>query len=145
MFQLKAATCEFRHNWHKLLPLAVSNHNTTYHASLCSDPSRVSHVIYYITTLKYKYRHSYTDPYRHIQQILQPTILVSKFNDLLILYINKCIAHRTLLKQERQNLIVLLYNLAPLMIQIPPHEGSSNIPQLNGGPSPVSNPNFPFK
>ena len=31
---LKAAKGEFRNNWHKYLPLAVLNHNTTYHASL---------------------------------------------------------------------------------------------------------------
>ena len=37
--QLKAATGEFRHNWHKFLPLAVLNHNTTYHASLGCEPS----------------------------------------------------------------------------------------------------------
>ena len=30
---LKAATGEFRNNWHKNLPLEVLNHNTTYHAS----------------------------------------------------------------------------------------------------------------
>ena len=41
--QLKAATGEFRHNWHKFLPLAVLNHNTTYHASLGCEPSRVFH------------------------------------------------------------------------------------------------------
>ena len=41
--QLKAATGEFRHNWHKFLPLAVLNHNTTYHASLRCEPSRVFH------------------------------------------------------------------------------------------------------
>ena len=40
---LKAATGEFRNNWHKYLPLAVLNHNTTYHASLCCEPSRVFH------------------------------------------------------------------------------------------------------
>ena len=38
---LKAATGEFRNNWHKYLPLAVLNHNTTYHASLGCEPSRV--------------------------------------------------------------------------------------------------------
>ena len=37
----KAATGEFRNNWHKYLPLAVLNHNTTYHASLGCEPSRV--------------------------------------------------------------------------------------------------------
>ena len=40
---LKAATGEFRQNWHKFLPLAVLNHNTTYHASLGCEPSRVFH------------------------------------------------------------------------------------------------------
>ena len=40
---LKAATGEFRTNWHKYLPLAVLNHNTTYHASLGCEPSRVFH------------------------------------------------------------------------------------------------------
>ena len=40
---LKAATGEFRKNWHKYLPLAVLNHNTTYHASLGYEPSRVFH------------------------------------------------------------------------------------------------------
>ena len=38
---LKAATGEFRNNWQKYLPLAVLNHNTTYHASLGCEPSRV--------------------------------------------------------------------------------------------------------
>ena len=40
---LKAATGEFRNNWHKFLPLAVLNHNTTYHASLGFEPTRVFH------------------------------------------------------------------------------------------------------
>ena len=40
---LKAATGEFRHNWHEFHPLAVLNHNTTYHASLGCEPSRVFH------------------------------------------------------------------------------------------------------
>ena len=40
---LKAATGEFRNNWHKYLPLAVLNHNTTHHASLGCEPSRVFH------------------------------------------------------------------------------------------------------
>ena len=40
---LKAATGEFRNNWHKSFPLAVLNHNTTYHASLGCEPSRVFH------------------------------------------------------------------------------------------------------
>ena len=41
--QLKAATGDFRHNWHKFLPLAVLNHNTTYHASLGCESLRVFH------------------------------------------------------------------------------------------------------
>ena len=40
---LKAATGEFRNNWHRFLPLAVLNHNTTYHATLGCKPSRVFH------------------------------------------------------------------------------------------------------
>ena len=38
--QLKAATGEFRHTWHIFLPLAVINHNTTYHAPHGCEPSR---------------------------------------------------------------------------------------------------------
>ena len=41
--QLKTATGEFRHNWHKFLPLAVLNLNTTYNASLGCEPTRVFH------------------------------------------------------------------------------------------------------
>ena len=40
---LKAATGEFRNNWHKFIPLAVLNHNTTYHVSLGCEPIRVIH------------------------------------------------------------------------------------------------------
>ena len=40
---LKAATGEFRNNWHKFLPLAVLNHNTTHHATLGCEPARVFH------------------------------------------------------------------------------------------------------
>ena len=40
---LKAANGEFRNNWHKFLPLAVLNHNTTYHAVLGCEPTRVFH------------------------------------------------------------------------------------------------------
>ena len=40
---LKAATGEFRNNWHRFLPLAVLNHNTTYLATLGCEPSRVFH------------------------------------------------------------------------------------------------------
>ena len=40
---LKAATGEFRNRWRKYLLLAVLNQNTTYHASLGCEPSRVFH------------------------------------------------------------------------------------------------------
>ena len=40
---LKAAIGEFRNNWHKFLPLAVLNDNTTYHASLGCETYRVFH------------------------------------------------------------------------------------------------------
>ena len=39
--QFKAATGEFRDKCHKPLPLAILNHNTTYHASLDCEPRRV--------------------------------------------------------------------------------------------------------
>ena len=35
----KAATGEFRHNWHNFLKLDVLNHNTFYHASLGTNSS----------------------------------------------------------------------------------------------------------
>ena len=38
-----------------------------------------------------------------------------------------------------------MYNIAPLMIQIPPHEGSLHIPQLSGGPNLVLTHHFPFQ
>ena len=38
-----------------------------------------------------------------------------------------------------------MYSNAPLMIQIPPNEGNSHIPQLNGGPNPLPTPHFPFQ
>ena len=50
----KAATGEFRHNWHKFLPLAVLNHNTTYHASLGCEPSLVYHMRIPHNILDYK-------------------------------------------------------------------------------------------
>ena len=40
---LKVATGELRNNWHDYLLLTVLNHNTTYHASLGCEPSRVFH------------------------------------------------------------------------------------------------------
>ena len=38
-----------------------------------------------------------------------------------------------------------MYNIAPLMIQITPHEGSLHIPRLSGGPNPVPTHHFPFQ
>ena len=45
---LKAATGEIHETWDKFLPLAILNHNTTYHASLGCEPTcgfygRISH------------------------------------------------------------------------------------------------------
>ena len=37
-----------------------------------------------------------------------------------------------------------MYNNAPLMIQIPPHESSLHIPRLSGGHNPVPTHHFPF-
>ena len=40
---LKMACGEYRRQWHKYLPLAVPNHNTSYHASIGCEPTRVFH------------------------------------------------------------------------------------------------------
>ena len=40
---LKMACGEHRRQWHKYLPLAVLNHNTSYHASIGCEPTRVFH------------------------------------------------------------------------------------------------------
>ena len=40
---LKMASGEYRRQWHKHLPLAVLNNNTTYHSSLGCEPSRIFH------------------------------------------------------------------------------------------------------
>ena len=36
---------EYRRQWHKYLPLAVLNYNTTYHSSIGCEPSRIFHGI----------------------------------------------------------------------------------------------------
>ena len=40
---LKMASGEYKRQWHKYLPLAVLNYNTTYHPSLDCEPSRIFH------------------------------------------------------------------------------------------------------
>ena len=40
---LKMACGEYRRQWHKYLPLAVLNHNTSYHASIGCEPTREFH------------------------------------------------------------------------------------------------------
>ena len=40
---LKTASGEYRRQWHKYLPLAVLNYNTTYHSSIGCEPSKVFH------------------------------------------------------------------------------------------------------
>ena len=40
---LKMASGECRRQWHKYLPLAVLNYNTTYHSSIGCEPSKVFH------------------------------------------------------------------------------------------------------
>ena len=40
---LKMASGDYRRQWHKCLPLAVLNYNTTYHATLGCEPSRIFH------------------------------------------------------------------------------------------------------
>ena len=40
---LKIASGEYRRQWHKYLPLAVLNYNTSYHSSIGCEPTRVFH------------------------------------------------------------------------------------------------------
>ena len=40
---LKMASGEYRKQWHKFLPIATLNYNTTYHSSIDCEPSRVFH------------------------------------------------------------------------------------------------------
>ena len=40
---LKLASGEYRKQWHKYLPIAILNYNTTYHSSIDCEPSRVFH------------------------------------------------------------------------------------------------------
>ena len=40
---LKMASGEYRKQWHKYLPIAILNYNTTYHPSIDCEPSRVFH------------------------------------------------------------------------------------------------------
>ena len=40
---IKVASGDYRRQWHKYLPLAVLNYNTTYHATLGCEPSRIFH------------------------------------------------------------------------------------------------------
>ena len=53
-WEIRADTCfteddsqngmwEYRRQWHKYLPLAVLNQNTSYHASIGCEPTRVYH------------------------------------------------------------------------------------------------------
>ena len=40
---LKMESGEYRKQWHKYLPIAILNYNTTYHSSIDCEPSRVFH------------------------------------------------------------------------------------------------------
>ena len=40
---LKMASGKYREQWHKYLPIAILNYNTTYHSSIDCEPSRVFH------------------------------------------------------------------------------------------------------
>ena len=40
---LKMASGEYRRQWHKYIPLAVLNYNTSYHSTLGCEPSRIFH------------------------------------------------------------------------------------------------------
>ena len=70
---LKMASGEYRKQWHKYLPIAILNYNTTYHSSNDCEPSRVLHgrvphniLIFLTTNLDYD-----LIPIPHLLQILQ--------------------------------------------------------------------------
>ena len=62
--QPKAATGGFRHTWHKFLKLSVLNHNTTYHASLGCERSRVFHERIPHNVLDYKLGYNHNPKYQ---------------------------------------------------------------------------------
>ena len=67
---LKMASGEYRKQWHKYLPIAILNYNTTYHSSIDCEPSRVFHgrVPHNILDHKLGLRFNSTS---HLLQILQ--------------------------------------------------------------------------
>ena len=48
------ASGDYRRQWHKYLPLAVLNYNTTYHYSIGCEPSKVFHGRIPFNVLDYK-------------------------------------------------------------------------------------------
>ena len=48
------ASGEYRRQWHKYLPLAVLNYNTTYHSSIGCEPSKVFHGRFLFNVLDHK-------------------------------------------------------------------------------------------
>ena len=51
---LKMASEDYRRQWHKYLPLAVINYNTTYHAILGCEPSKIVHGLFPYNMLDHK-------------------------------------------------------------------------------------------
>ena len=51
---LKMASGDYRRQWHKYLPLAVLNYNTTYHATIGCEPTRIFHGRIPYNTLDHK-------------------------------------------------------------------------------------------
>ena len=57
----KMASGDYRRQWHKNLPLAVLNYNTTYHVTLGCEPSRIFHERFPYKILDYKLCLPFTD------------------------------------------------------------------------------------
>ena len=55
---LKMASGKYRRQWHKYLPLAVLNYNTTYHSSIGCEPSKVFHGRIPFNVLDHKLRNN---------------------------------------------------------------------------------------
>ena len=52
------ASGDYRRQWHKYLPLAVLNYNTTYHSSIGCEPSKVFHGRFPFNVLDHKVRNN---------------------------------------------------------------------------------------
>ena len=68
---LKWACGECRRQWHKYLPLAVLNHNTSYHASIGCEPTKVFHGRVPYNILDHKLGYNPNDKITHTSEFAE--------------------------------------------------------------------------